>query len=140
MRALLDSSAIIFSFEYPNSNSRLVFDLVQEGKLSGVVSEKALAEVKRVFSLRKNERFLFLLEKIIRKNFEVVPRSEIGREIKYWRGKIKEKDLEHLATAKNRKVKYIIALDRDFEKFAEYHTPKKFVEKALKIRGFETEY
>ena len=64
----------------------------------------------------------------------------VEKELAAWRGKIKEKDLEHLATAKALKLKFIVALDRDFEPFEEYCTPKEFVEKILKIRGFQTDY
>ena len=131
---------MIFNFDIPESNSRIIFDLVISGKLEGVISEKAITEVKRVFSLNKNERFTHQLEQKLRKNFKVVPLYEIEKEMQELRGKIKEKDLEHLATAKHVSADYIIAFDRDFEPFKEYITPRKFVEKILKFRPFETEY
>lgn len=56
------------------------------------------------------------------------------------KGKVKEKDLEHLATAKSLGLKFIVAFDRGFEPFPEYYTPKEFVEKILKLKGFETDY
>lgn len=140
MKLLLDSSAIIFAFEYPYSNSRIILDLVIAKKLQGGVSEKAIDETKRMFSHSKTERFLYMLELDIRRNFEVIPISEVKEEMEKWRGKIKDKDLEHLATAKALKLNYIIAFDRDFESFPQYFTPKQFVESVLKIRPFETEY
>ncbi len=140
MKVLLDSSTIIFSFECPNSNSRIVFDLVIDGKLKGVISEKAIQEVKNVFSLKRDQRFLHLLEMLLIKNFEVIPLNKIQKHMKKWKGKIKEKDLAHLATAKAFKLKYIVALDRDFSNFSEYKTPKQFVEKVLEMQSFNTEY
>ena len=56
-----------------------------------------------------------------------------------WRGKIKDKDLEHLATVKYLGLKYLIAYDYHFEDFEEYRTPKQFItEEGLDVS--ETEY
>ena len=46
-----------------------------------------------------------------------------------WKGKIKEKDLEQLAVVKAFRLEYLVALDRDFQPFPEYCTPKKFLKK-----------
>ncbi len=127
MKLLLDSSTIIF-------------DLILAKKLQGVVSEKAIEETKRMFSHSKSWRFLNVLEMDLRRNFQVIPLKHIRKEITKWKDKIKEKDIEHLATAKALELKYIIAFDRDFEPFAEYRTPKQFVEKELKMKPFETGY
>ncbi len=140
MKLLLDSSVIIFRFEQPHSNSRIVFDAIIEGRLQGVVSEKAIEEVKKVLSYRNGEKFAYLTEDLIRRNFEVIPLKKVEKETEKWKGKIKEKDLAHLATAKALGLKFIVALDRDFAPFKEYHTPKKFVENVLKLKGFESEY
>lgn len=140
MKLLLDSSAIIFAFEYPHCNSRIIVDLVVAKKLQGVISEKALVESKRIFALNKKEGFLYLLELNLRRNFQVVKVQDVQKEMQKWRGKIKEKDLEHLATAKALKLPYIVAFDRDFEPFPEYYTPKRFVEKVLNLKAFETDY
>lgn len=140
MKLFLDSSTIIFAFEYPESNSRIIFDLIVAGKIEGVISEKAIIETKRVFSLKKDERFLYLLESILRKTLTVISLSDIFANVEKWRGKIKEKDLEHLATVKGLKLQFLVALDRDFEPFPEYITPKKFVENILKLKAFQTDY
>ena len=140
MNLLLDSSTIIFRFENPLSNSRIIFDLILERKLNGVVSERAVEEVKKVLTYSKNEHFAYYIENTIRRNFKVVPLAGVEREMRKWRGRIKEKDLAHLATAKSLGLKYIVALDRDFKPFKEYYTPKEFIEKILKLKGFETDY
>ncbi len=54
------------------------------------------------------------------------------------KGKIKERDLEHLATAKALNLP-IIAYDRDFEGIGGCVTPKRFLE-TLGIAKYETEY
>ncbi len=140
MKLLLDSSAVIASFQFPFSNSRIIFDLVLRGKVRAVVSEKVLYEVKNFLLYKHSERLAYGFEMVIRKNFEVIPVNDVRKEMNKWREKIKEKDLEHLATAKHLGLKYIVAFDRDFESFSEYFTPKQFVEKILKMKPFETEY
>ena len=58
---------------------------------------------------------------------EVIPKEEITDGLEKWRGKIKDKDLEHLATVKYMGMKYLIAYDYHFEGFEEYKTPKHFI-------------
>ena len=69
----------------------------------------------------------------------LVLRDEIGDEIKRWKGKIKDKDLEHLATVKYLDLEYLVAYDQDFEGIDEYITPKQFIKK-LGLNGASTEY
>ena len=140
MKLLLDSSAIVFGFELPNSNSRIIFDLVRSSLLEGFISAKAIPEVRGAFAGTRGEKFLYSLEKTLRDHLKVIEVEEVKEEMEKRRGKIKEKDLEHLATAKALKLPYIVAYDRDFEDFKEYYTPKEFVEKVLKLRAFDCEH
>lgn len=140
MKLLLDSSMLIFNFEFPHSNSRIIFDLALAKKIDATASEKALIEVSRVLSMKKEAPFVRLVQNVIQKNCTIVPISQIGKEMQQWRGKIKEKDLEHLATAKHVNADYIIAFDRDFEPFKEYRTPRRFVQEILKQPAFQTDY
>ncbi len=54
------------------------------------------------------------------------------------RGTIKEKDLEHLATATSPGID-IIAYDRDFDGIDGYITPKQFLE-TMKLKYFDSVY
>ncbi len=56
-----------------------------------------------------------------------------------YRGQIKEKDLEQLAAVRKFGIKYLIALDRDFEGQEEYMTPRQFV-KLMCGKGKEGEF
>ncbi|MBI5036770.1 PIN domain-containing protein [Candidatus Micrarchaeota archaeon] len=134
----VDSSTIIIGITQPETNSARVLGLIGGGKAEAIISEKALLEVKRFFLAKRGEKFAYATERFLKKNFRVVPRAEVEREIAKYRGQIKEKDLEHLATAKKFGAT-IVAFDRDFEPFKEYVTPKQFV-KTLKMKQFETEY
>jgi len=138
MKLFLDSSTIIYGFEFPQSNSGAILDLAVSGRLRPLTSEKAVEEVFRYFSLRKSEKYAYFARKLVQSRFSVVPASSVAREISRWRGKIKEKDLEHLATAKKFKA-LIVAFDRDFAPFPEYRTPRQAVEKLGK-KPAKTEY
>jgi hypothetical protein len=56
-----------------------------------------------------------------------------------YKGLIKDKDLEQLATAKKLGIKFLLSYDRDFENFDEYITPKKFI-KEMGIKSASTDY
>ncbi len=136
----IDSSVIIRAFlqEDETTNSALVLKLILEKKISGIISRKVVEEVKRFFSLKRGEKFAYSVEIILKKKFLIVEKTEIEKELIELSGKIKDKDLEHLATAKKYGAR-ILAFDRDFQPFEEYITPKKFLEK-LGYRTRETEF
>lgn len=86
-----------------------------------------------------NEDVWFSVFKHIVTSVEIIKRSEIQEEIPKWRGKIKEKDLENLATVKHVGLKYLVALDEHYRGFEEYKTPKEFIE-SLGMKPSDTEY
>ena len=55
------------------------------------------------------------------------------------RGKIKEKDLENIATTRQQKLKYLVSYDKDYAGFKEYVTPKQFA-KIMGMKQAPTEY
>ncbi|ODS42882.1 MAG: hypothetical protein MSIBF_06350 [Candidatus Altiarchaeales archaeon IMC4] len=113
--------------------------MVVNGEVHAIVSEKVLREVNGYFQRIQGRHYAFLIATLIRKNFEIVSRSDITKEVKKWRGSINEKDLEHLATVKHLKLSELVAYDRDYENHQEYTTPKRFLKK-LKLEYSETEY
>jgi predicted nucleic acid-binding protein len=125
--------------EIPRCNSALLLDLVLEEKLEAVTCEKVIKEVKLYFTRRRNRNYAFLIENLIRKNFYVIGREQVMEQMQKWKGKIKEKDLEQVASVKTLGIRYLIAYDRDFEELEEYITPKRFI-KSLGIKFYETEY
>jgi len=113
--------------------------MILEGKFQGIINEKVIEEVRRYMKRRKGRNFAYMIESILRTHFKVHYLYEIEDEMKKWEGKIKRKDLEHLATVKKFGIPYLIALDVDFIDFDEYYTPKEFLNK-LGIEGFDTDY
>lgn len=139
MKLFVDSSVIIYGLEIWNSNSARILDLILEGELEAVISEKVMEEVRNYFRRRKGSEYAFLVTMLLLRNFSIVYRHDIKDEIGKWKEKINRKDLEHIATVKMLKLEYLIAYDRDFEGFKEYLTPKKFLKK-IGIKTKSTEY
>lgn len=138
MRVFVDSSVFIYGLEFEESNSAIIYNEIADGAVKAVINEKVIEEVVRYFRGRKGRHFAYLIESQLRRVSEVEQRQVYAGEIEKWKGKIKEKDLEHLATAKTFELK-IIAFDADFLPFEEYRTPKQFVEELGK-KSYDVEW
>lgn len=125
-RACIDTSAFILGLEQPDSNAALLLRLAAQHKVQFFAAEKLLEELRSFYRIQRGERFAYFAELFARKSLRVLPRGDIAEEVTAWRGKIKEKDLEHLATVKKLGLP-LVAYDRDFDPFPEYQTPKEFV-------------
>ena len=137
-RVFIDSSVIIRGFLYENSNSSLIIEMVNRGDIIGVINEKVVTEVLKVLKALKDKDFASLAFSLLYSSFEIVPKELYANEMQLSKGKIKEKDLEHLATATALNLT-IIAFDRDFKGIEGYVTPKRFL-KTSGIAKYETEY
>jgi len=132
LRVYLDSNFFIYAFEFPESNSAKILDLLHKGEIEAVISEIVIKEVtayfKRFHTIEKaREVRRYLLE-----TCSLVMKYELIEQINKFKGKIKDKDLEQLAATKKYGIKFLIAYDKDFECFEEYITPKKFLQKLNK--------
>jgi len=137
-RVFIDSSVIIRGQLYEKSNSAIIIEMVNKGDIVGVINEKVVSEVLKVLKELKDKDFASLSFSFLHLAFEIIPMEQYANEMELNKGKIKEKDLEHLATAKALNLP-IMAYDRDFEGIEGYVTPKKFLE-TLGIVKYETEY
>lgn len=138
-RLYADSSCIIIGMEKKGTNSSSLLELIAAEKLQAFTSEKTLAEVDNHFRDFGGEREAYFSIQFIKRCFTIVLLSKILAQQRRWRGKIKEKDLAHLATAKMLRLPVIVAFDRDFKPFAEYRTPKQFLEE-MGAKTFGMEY
>ncbi|MFH0859998.1 MAG: type II toxin-antitoxin system VapC family toxin [Candidatus Altiarchaeota archaeon] len=139
MRLFVDSSVLIYGLELRDSNSARILDLIHLEKLQGVVNDKVIQEVREYFRRRRGRQYAFLIEAIIRENYEIVPPDKIKPFVDRLRGGVKEKDLEHYATVKAEQLSDLVAYDRDFLKLAEYSTPRGFLKK-IGMECQDTEY
>lgn len=120
---------------YPDTNSRLVLDLVYDGKIHAVISDYSLKELKRVLRriLHKidSDKRYYLFSKSVTLNpfFEVVSYKQYQIKEEKYMDLIVEKDLPHLVIAIEEKVYSIIGKDRHFntQKLIPIKTPKEFL-------------
>ena len=137
-KLFVDSSTIIIGIKNPNSNSSLVLDLIREKKVEAITSQKALEEVTEFFSINNGKNFGSKVNFFVKQFFVVIPRHVVQKEIKKFADKIKDKDLEHLATSKFAGAK-IVAVDKHFKPFKEYLTPKQMIQK-LGLKPYDTDF
>jgi len=135
----LDSSVFIRGYNRSKSNSAKILNLMNEGRMKVVISENVIDELRRYFINYYNKDVWSEVLRHVTTIAVVVLRDEIGDEIKKWKGKINDKDLEHLATVKYLGLRYLVSYDRDFEGIDEYITPKNFIKK-LGLKEADTEY
>ncbi len=135
----LDANVFIWAYNRPDSNSAKILNLMDEGRISVIVSEKVLEELKKYFLIYYDEDVWFSVFKHIITSTEIVKRDDIQDEIPKWLGKIKDKDLENLATVKHIGLKYLVALDEHYQNFEEYVTPREFLA-SMGIKPSDTEY
>ena len=79
---------------------------MDEGEIRVIISEKVIEELRRYFIAYYTKDVWSAILKHITSIAEVIDSGEITNEMEKWRGKIKDKDLEHLATVKYLGLKY----------------------------------
>ncbi|MBI2136052.1 type II toxin-antitoxin system VapC family toxin [Candidatus Woesearchaeota archaeon] len=138
-KVFLDSNIFIYGFEYEKSNSALVIKAINDDKIEPIVSERVIKEVTRYFEKFHSLELARKIRRYILETCTVISGSFVIAEIERLRNSIKEKDAEQVAVVKKLGIKYLIALDRDFEPFDEYIIPKDFIA-ILGNKAFSTEY
>jgi len=138
-RVFLDTNIFIYAFEFPQSNSGKIIELLNLSEIEAVISERVLLEIRRYFGKYYSKDLAGAFRNYLILSCTVIPTSYVRDEMNRYQGKIKDKDLEQLAVVKKLGLKYLVAYDRDFEPFEEYVTPKRFIE-ALNLDAVETEF
>ncbi len=136
MKAYIDSSAIIYAFEFKNSNSRKILDLIIRGEIEAYITQKVIKETKTFFVRNRGEKVWTAVRTVLTRHFNLI--KEANYSIEKYRGQIKDKDLEHLAAFKDLNLDLLIAYDRDFKDISGYVTPKNFLIKINK--KFNTDF
>ena len=138
-RIFLDTNIFVYAFEFKNSNSAKIIDLLNKGEIEAIVSERVLKEVIKYFQKHHSIALARLYRRFLLESCIVIQRESVLDEIENYKNKIKEKDIEQIAVVKKLGIKYIVAYDRNFEDFKEYTTPKDFL-KIMKIKNEDVEY
>jgi predicted nucleic acid-binding protein len=140
LRVYLDTNVFIFGVERPESNSRMILDLVEEGKIVPVVSYSTLEELREYFSRRYNRETAIneIYYLISLPNLEIITRDKVKQEIKNYKGVVPDKDLPHLVSAIIAQADYLVSYNRHFieSKAKNYIKTVKQVD-VLKLLGIE---
>jgi putative PIN family toxin of toxin-antitoxin system len=142
-RALLDTNVFIFSIENPKSNSNIIIEMAVDGEVEVVISEEIRLELIEYLKSEYGKDAAYHADLFLKTlPAEVIEQKHIRNPLRELRGRIKEKDLPHLAAAEISKVEYIVSYDRDFKRAKTgipVLTPREFIEK-LGIKPFDSEY
>lgn len=138
-RVFLDTNIFIYSFEFSNSNSAKIIDLLNNGDIEAIISERVLLEVVRYFEKYHSAELAKKFRRYLIDSCILIMKSEILELMDNLKGRIKDKDLEQLAAVRKSGIKFLISYDRDFEGCEEYITPKKFLER-MKIKASDSEF
>lgn len=129
-RVFLDTNVFIYAFEFSESNSNKIIDLINTGQIEAIISERVLKEVQSYFKKFYDKDLAASFRDYLLKTCTVVFSADVKKEMRQYKAQIKDKDLEQLAVVKKLGIKFLIAYDRDFEDFNEYLTPKAFIEQS----------
>lgn len=138
MKVYIDSSAIIYAFEFKDSNSRKILDLIIHGELEAYITQKVIKETKTFFVRNRGEKVWTAVRTVLTRHFKLI--KETSYSIEKYRGMIKDKDLEHLAAFRDLNLDMLIAYDRDFKNISGYITPKNFLVKINKKFNSDFEF
>jgi predicted nucleic acid-binding protein len=127
-RVFLDTNVFVYAFEFEDSNSRLIIEMLNDGEIEAVVSGRVLREVMRYFKRFHGRALVGMFRDYILQSCTVVFADDLRVAMRRLRGKIKDKDLEQLAAARALGLRHLVSYDRHFEPFKEYITPGAFVE------------
>ncbi|MBM4249970.1 MAG: type II toxin-antitoxin system VapC family toxin [Euryarchaeota archaeon] len=138
-RVFLDSNVFIYAFEDGDSNSRIIIDMLTAGEIEAVVSERVIREVMNYFRTVYGRDHSAFYRDYLLQSCAVVYSRDLRRTMASLRGAVKDKDLEQLAAARALSLRYLVSLDRHFEGFGEYITPRDFVG-TLGLRPRQSDY
>jgi len=116
LRVYLDSNVFIFGKESQESNSRIILDLAEEGKIVPVVSYLTLEELREYFSRRYDRETAIneIYYLISLPALEIVPRDKMEKLISKYKDVVPDKDLPHLVSAIVANVDYFVTYNRHF--------------------------
>lgn len=138
-RLFIDTNVFIFAKEFPESNSAKIIDLLNENQIEAIISETVFKEVYLYFRKNYSKKIADCMRRYLLESCTTISYDQVGKELREYKNKIKDKDLLQIAVTKNLRLKYLVSYDRDFQDFEEYTTPKEFV-KEFKLKPSETEY
>jgi len=127
-RVFLDSNVFVYAFEFRDSNSAMIIDMLNDGEIEAFVSGRVLKEVTGYFRRFHGRKLSGLFRNYLIQSCTIVLGEELRSAMKRLEGSIKDKDLEQLAAVKALGLRHLVSFDRHFEPFEEYSTPRRLIE------------
>ena len=138
-RVFLDTNVYVFGFERPLSNSAMILKELSGGNIEAVIGERVFKESIKYFRRNHTKKTADKFRLFVLTSSAIMKEESVREEMNRLRGKIKPKDLENLAVVRALGLRYLVSVDRHFESFPEYITPRGFVD-LLGLRPASTKY
>jgi len=138
-RILLDTNVFVFGLERPKSNSAIILKEMSKGAFEVVITERVFRETIMYFRRNYSKKTVEKVRLFLAAGSTIIPQSLVITELRRWKDKIKEKDLENLAAVKALGIRHLVSLDRHYDAFLEQVSPRQFVE-SIGLKPSETEY
>lgn len=125
-RAFLDSNVFIFAFERPASNSHRIVDVLVDGKLRGVVTDRVVREVMGYFRKHYGKDLAAQFRALLLLTCDLVLEEDL-RISRRLRDLVGPKDAGALAAVRALGLARLVSTDRDFEGVPEHRSPRELL-------------
>lgn len=131
-KAFFDSNVFIFAHEKPRSNSRRILDLLVDGEVHGVVTDRIVREVMgymrkyygKDLAGRFRDLILLTCELVLEEELPVDPELS---------ALVGTKDAGALAAVRSSGLSRLVSTDSDFVKVPEHRTPRQYLKELKEV-------
>ena len=125
-RALLDSNVFIFAFERGGSNSNRIVEMLAEGEIQGVVTDRIVREVMGYFRRSYGKDVAAEFRDFILLRCDLVLEADLSITNPIV-ASVGRKDAGALAAARGLGLARLVSTDRDFSGTPEHRTPRDYL-------------
>jgi len=125
-RAFLDPNVFIFGFERPRSNSHRILELLAEGGLRGVVTDRVVREVMRYFRKYYDKDLAAKFRDLVLLTCDLLIEEDL-RIDRALTDLVGSKDAGALAAVRAIGLSRLVSTDADFADVPEHRTPREFL-------------
>ena len=95
LRVFLDTNISIYAFESPESNSSRITELLNNGQIEAIISERVLREIHVYFNKFHDKDLAATFRGYLLKTCTVVFQEDVKKEMALYKNLIKDKDLDN---------------------------------------------
>lgn len=126
-KAFFDSNVFIFAHERPRSNSRRILDLLVDGEVHGVVTDRVVREVMKYMRRYYGKDLAGKFRDLILLTCEVVLEEDLAIDAEM-SALVGNKDPGALAAVRSFGLSRLVSTDSDFAKVPEHRTPREYLQ------------